>query len=123
MVVASGQRLDPAFRKAIIKRKLPAYGGMDNFVQNYGRQITDVKVYDNVEKINLLAEFCVEGRLRELELVSVSIADAGIITRSKAILSGVAFLDIEICEISDDNLGYLLAMCPQLENLRLSVKY
>lgn len=122
MLEASEQRLDSTFRNTIIKGNFRVSSRMDNFeelVQNYGSYISEVDIIAGDQWINLLAEFCVEGRLCRLRVFVMPITDSGMITRSKAMLSGLKSLVIDACEINDDNLGRLLALCPQLENLSL----
>lgn len=88
----------------------------EEIVQNYGPLLTNVDVFDDVS-LNLLAEYCVEGRLRLLNIFRMHINDLGLINRSKAMLSQMVALRIQQCEISDEHLGRLLALCPQLTNL------
>lgn len=119
LVKAFEDRLDPIFRNALIKGNACATSDMENFeeiVQNYGPQLAFVDVSDNVD-LNLLAEYCVEGRLRHLRMFEMSINDLGLINRSKAMLSQLELLHISECEISDGHLGRLLALCPQLKTL------
>lgn len=115
--------IDTVLRNTLIKGKrceLNLMEGFEGFVQEYGPQLSAVSVDTNAEWINLLADFCVEGKLHSLELTRVSITDSGLITRSKTMLSEVVSLKIMYCEISDENLGRLLAMCPQLETMEIS---
>lgn len=113
-------RLDAVFRNAISKGKFKVFSNMENFesiVFNYGPQLSHVAVSSDLEWINLMAEFCAQGKLHTMHLAGIPTFDAGTstITRSKAMLSQLKILSIVSCQISDINLGRLLAMCPQLE--------
>lgn len=114
--------LDPVLRNTLMKGKFYMDSWLPNFenvVVDYGSQLTNVIILDDVELITLLSDFCIEGRLRKLQLFRISITDSGIIARSKAMLSQLTSLKLFNCGINDDNLGHLLAMCPNLEFLLL----
>lgn len=113
-------RLDNIFRNTIPKKKIEVVEGFEDIVRNYGQLLTDVSLRHSEESINLLTEFCVGGRLRNLSIWHTPINDSGIITRSKAMLGELKSLALR-CEISDANLGRLLAMCSQLENLSIEI--
>lgn len=120
LVKAYEERLRPIFRNTLIKGRFRVNSSTEDFeniVHDFGAQLTHVSVGYNVEWINLLSEFCLEGKLQSLELTSVSITDPGMITRLKTMLSQLMSLKMVRCEISDANLGRLLGMCPQLETL------
>lgn len=114
-------RLDLIFRKMLTTGNWRVNSRMENFegiVQNYGPQLTRVCVNtNNLELMNLLADFCIEGKLNCLEFHSLHNIDPVTITRSKTMLAQLKTLHMSSCEISDKNLGRLLAMCPQLETL------
>lgn len=113
--------LEPIFQVTLVKgnRKVDSVlvDNFENIVQNYGSHLTNVRVSSNVEFFHTMAEYCVEGRLCELELSSVPITGHDLNTQCKAMLSQLKVLWVFYCEISDENLGRLLAMCPQLETL------
>lgn len=84
----------------------------------YGSHLFNVCIFSDIE-MNSLAEICPPGGLSSLELLSINF-DEEMISRSRAMLSQLKSLDVGESRISDQNLGRLLAICPQLESLHLS---
>lgn len=88
-------------------------------MDKYGSQLTKVATSSAV-LFHSLSVHCSQGALRSLEFYNMML-DTEMIIRSTAVLRQLKSLSILMSSMTDDDLGILLASCPQLEELELDM--
>lgn len=119
LVEIDGLRFDPIIRRSFNGRSVCISNRDSSFIENYGRSLTKVYTRDiSVGVLELMARYCTEGNLRSMYISHrISNDEFNTISGSILMLSHLKTLFLSNCD--DSHLGRILAVCPELEELKI----